>query len=146
MSISLDEGYKLVDGFSKMDFKRVTEMLSRAWWSIGISRSEVMQGARNSALVVGAFANDGLQIGYSRVVSDKTRFAYIMDVYVDERYRRKGIGQSMIRHILTHPELRGVYQWLLSTQDAHGVYVKVGFKGLESPDNWMEIRKPRPER
>lgn len=66
-------------------------MLKDAWWSKGITISEVMQGAKNSALVVGVFTNDGLQIGYSRVVSDKTRFAYILDVYVDERYRRKGI-------------------------------------------------------
>jgi ribosomal protein S18 acetylase RimI-like enzyme len=146
METSLDRNYKIVDGFNKMNFERVTEMLRCAWWSREISRSEVMQGAKNSALVVGAFTKDGLQIGYSRVISDKTRFAYILDVYVDERYRRKGIGQSMIRHILNHPELKDVYQWLLITQDAHGVYSKVGFKGLESPDKWMEIRKPRPER
>ena len=146
METSLDRNYELVDGFNKMDFQRVTEMLRSAWWSEGISRSEVIQGAKNSTLIVGAFTRDGLQIGYCRVVSDKTRFAYILDVYVDERHRRKGLGQSMIRHILTHPELKDVYQWLLSTRDAHGVYAKVGFKGLENPDRWMEIRKPRPER
>jgi ribosomal protein S18 acetylase RimI-like enzyme len=146
MEASPDGNYNIVDGFGKMDFKRVTEMLECAWWSKGISIGEVKQGAKNSALVVGVFTGDGLQIGYSRVISDKTRFAYILDVYVDERYRRKGIGQSMIRHILSHPELKDVYQWLLITEDAHGVYRKVGFKGLESPDKWMEIRRPRPER
>ena len=146
METSLGRSYHVLDGFSKMDFKRVTEMLKSAWWSEGISQSEVIQGAKNSALIVGVFTKDGLQIGYSRVVSDKTRFAYILDVYIDERHRMKGIGQAMIRHILSHPELRDVYQWLLATRDAHGVYRKVGFKGLENPDNWMEIRKPRPER
>jgi ribosomal protein S18 acetylase RimI-like enzyme len=146
METTSDRSYKVVDGFSNMDFERVTELLSSAWWSRGISHREVIQGAENSALVVGAFTNDGLQIGYSRVVSDKTRFAYIMDVYVDERYRKRGIGQSMVRYILGYPELKDVYQWLLATKDAHGVYAKVGFKNLENPDKWMEIRKPRPER
>jgi ribosomal protein S18 acetylase RimI-like enzyme len=146
MEATSDLNYRLKDGFSNMDFERVTEMLRSAWWSIGISRREVMQGAENSALIVGAFTDDGLQIGYSRVVSDKTRFAYILDVYVDERYRRNGIGRSMVRYILSHPELKDVYQWLLFTKDAHGVYAKVGFKNLENPDRWMEIRKPRPER
>jgi ribosomal protein S18 acetylase RimI-like enzyme len=146
MTSSLNRNFRLVDGFGKMDFERVTEMLKGAWWSKGISITEVKQGARNSALVVGVFTSDGLQIGYSRAISDKTRFAYILDVYVDERYRRKGIGQSMIRYILSHSELKDVYQWLLITEDAHGVYRKVGFKELESPDKWMEIRRPRPDR
>ena len=146
MESSFNRNYKVVDGFTKMDFERVTEMLKVAWWSRGISIREVIQGAKNSALVIGVFTNDGLQVGYSRVISDKTRFAYILDVYIDEQYRKKGIGQNMIRYILNHPDLKDVYQWLLITKDAHGVYSKVGFKGLESPEKWMEIRNPRPER
>jgi GNAT superfamily N-acetyltransferase len=77
------------------------------------------------------------------VISDKTRFAYILDVYMDEKYRRKGIGQAMIKFILNHPEIKDVYQWVLITRDAHGVYRKVGFQPLENPDKWMEIRNPR---
>ena len=52
----------------------------------------------------------------------------------------------MVKFILNHPSLKDVYQWLLITRDAHGVYGKVGFKQLENPDKWMEIRLPRPER
>jgi GNAT superfamily N-acetyltransferase len=105
-----------------------------------------MQGAQNSALIVGAFSSENEQIGYSRVISDKTRFAYIMDVIVDDKYRKQGIGQAMINYILNHPELKDVYQWLLHTRDAHGVYHKVGFKPVAHPDAWMEIRNNRPAR
>jgi GNAT superfamily N-acetyltransferase len=118
-------------------------MLTEAYWSEGIGIEEVKQGATNSALVVGVFTNDGLQIGYARAISDKTRFAYIIDVYVAEKYRGMGIGQAMIRFILNHPELKDVYQWVLITRDAHGVYSKVGFQPLKKPDRWMEIRNPR---
>jgi GNAT superfamily N-acetyltransferase len=121
-------------------------MLQAAFWSEGIGINEVRQGAANSALLVGTFTNDGDQIGYARAISDKTRFAYILDVYVDEQYRKQGIGQGMVKFILNHPSLKDVYQWLLITRDAHGVYGKVGFKQLENPDKWMEIRLPRPER
>jgi N-acetylglutamate synthase-like GNAT family acetyltransferase len=69
-----------------------------------------------------------------------------MDVIVDDRYRRKGIGQTMIKYILNHQELRDVYQWVLLTKDAHGVYQKVGFTPISDPDKWMENRKPRPNR
>ena len=141
--MSLNSDYEIVDGFDRMDFDRVTEMLSNGWWGIDISSDEVIQCAKNSALIVGAFTTDGLQIGYARVISDKIRFAYIVDVFVDQPYRGIGIGQSMIRYILNHPELKDMYQWLLSTRDAHGVYSKVGFKGVEFPDMWMEIREPK---
>lgn len=129
-----------------MDFDKVTFMLKDVHWSIGIKKDEVTQGARNSALVVGAFTGNNIQIGYSRVVSDKTRFAYILDVVVDENYRKMGIGQAMISYILNHSELKDVYQWLLLTKDAHGVYQKTGFNPVARPEDWMEIRHNRPER
>jgi len=125
-------------GIENMDFKKVTEMLSKAFWSIGIGIDEVIKGADNSALVAGVFIKD-IQVGYSRVISDKTRFAYICDVIVDEKYRKKGIGQNMINGILKHEDLKDVYQWLLVTKDAHGVYEKSGFQILKNPDKWMGI-------
>jgi len=138
--------YILKSGFNEMDFGQVTRMLKNAWWSAGIKKEEVIKGAQNSALIVGAFTKKGLQVGYARVISDKTRFAYILDVYVDENHRRKQIGQNVIKYILNHPELKDVYQWTLITRDAHGVYSKLGFQRLSEPNHWMEIRHERPNR
>jgi GNAT superfamily N-acetyltransferase len=146
MKVILDSKFKIVDGIKKMDFAKIAAMLKDAFWSKGIGIDEVKQGADNSALVIGAFTQEGTQVGYARVISDKIRFAYILDVYVDENFRKRGIGQAMIKFILNHPALKDVYQWLLITKDAHGVYRKVGFKNLESPEKWMEIRNPRPDR
>lgn len=134
------------DGFDNMNFVKVTEMLSKSLWCPGIKIDEVKKGALNSALVVGAFTENNTQVGYARVISDKTRFAYIMDVMVDESCRRKGIGQKMINHILSSKELEDVYQWVLRTKDAHGVYGKSGFKPVARPGDWMEIIYKRPER
>jgi GNAT superfamily N-acetyltransferase len=137
--------YNITFGYEYMDFYKVTEMLTTSYWSKGIKMDEVKRGAANSALVLGVF-NSTEQIGYARVISDKTRFAYIMDVFVDERYRKQGIGQMMIQTILQHTALKEVYQWTLITKDAHGVYSKLGFKPLDHPESWMEIRKERPDR
>jgi GNAT superfamily N-acetyltransferase len=136
---------QILDGFDTMDFTRVTEMLSKAYWCEGIGLDEVKKGAAHSEMVVGAFM-DGEQIGYARTVSDLTRFAYIMDVYVDDRYRRMGIGQMMVRHIRGHEDFKDIYQWLLATRDAHGVYEKCGFEPLTEPGRWMQVRSPRPAR
>jgi GNAT superfamily N-acetyltransferase len=144
--MKLKTEYRIKSGFKSMDFGKVTEMLSKTYWSPGIKEPEVREGARNSTLEIGAFDHNGDQIGYARVISDKIRFAYILDVIVDENYRKQGIGQSLVRFLLHHPDLEMVYQWMLITKDAHGVYQKEGFKPLAHPEYWMEIRKPRPDR
>jgi C_GCAxxG_C_C family probable redox protein len=146
MKLVMNRNYKISDDIRIFNFDKVAKMLQAAFWSEGIGINEVRQGAANSALVVGAFTPEGNQIGYARAISDKTCFAYILDVYVDEQYRKQKIGQSMIKFILNHASLRDVYQWILITKDAHGVYGKVGFKQLANPDKWMEIRNPRPKR
>lgn len=72
--------------------------------------------------------HDGKQIGFSRVISDKSEFASLWDVFIDEPYRHKGIGQALLKYIFNHPELRGIFRWFLMTEDAHGLYQKFEFK------------------
>lgn len=138
--------YTVKDGFDNMNFIQVTQLLAKAYWSEGIKLDEVKQGALNSTIVVGAFDENGNQVGYSRAISDKTRFAYIMDVIIDEKFRKQGIGQSLVKHILEHESLKDVYQWLLITKDAHEMYAKIGFERTKRPNDWMEIKKGRPQR
>jgi len=137
--------YQIDDDLSRVDLKRVTEWLAGSYWSPGIGREEVEKGARNSSLVIGAYDPQGVQVGYARLASDKTRFAYVMDVIVEPSHRRKGLGQAMVRFAMDHPDHQAVYIWLLATHDAHGAYAKVGFKPLEHPDRWMALVKPRPK-
>lgn len=143
MECLLPDGYVVSDDFERIDFARVTRLLASTYWSPGIGIDEVIQGARHSAVVVAAYAPDGALVGYARAASDRTRFAYIMDVYVDEAHRRRGIARALVRGIREHPALADVYVWLLTTKDAHPLYQDLGFRPLEHPDYWMEIRLPR---
>src|SRR5262245_34919572 len=136
-------GYVIDDDIGAVDFKRVTNWLADTYWSPRISQAEVERGARNSSLVIGVYKSDGVQVGYARVASDKTRFAYVMDVFVDPQHRRKGLAGAMTNFALTHPEHRDVYQWLLATRDAQHVYEQVGFKPLDHPERWMVLRKEK---
>jgi GNAT superfamily N-acetyltransferase len=144
--MSGDESFEIRIGNETMDFGAVTSMLADAYWCKGISREEVEESARNSAIVVGAFTEDGQQVGYARAISDKLRFAYILDVIVLEPYRGKGAAKAMMDRMIHGPEMSRVYQWLLITRDAHKFYEKLGFVVTSRPLDWMEIRKPRPSR
>ena len=146
LSGSLNCNVRISSDRERLNVEDIRTMLSTTYWCPGITASEIRKGIENSALVVGAYLENGRQVGFLRAVSDKIRFAYLLDVVVSEAYRRRGIAREMVRHTLSHPEMRGVYQWLLVTRDAHGVYEECGFRPLENPEKWMAILNARPVR
>jgi GNAT superfamily N-acetyltransferase len=121
-----------------MDWPLVQTWLASSYWSPGISLERVKRGAENSALVIGVF-KDGAQVAFARVVSDKSRFAYICDVWVDSEHRGRGLARRIVAFALAHPDFTTV-NWLLATHDAHGVYEKLGFGPLQNPERWMSKR------
>ena len=136
--------YTLSDELERVDFAAVTAWLAQSYWSPGIGREEVERGARHSSLVVGAYAEDGSQVGYARIASDRTRVGFVMDVIVEPAHRKRGIGRAMVRFCMEHPEHVPVYIWLLGTDDAHGVYEKLGFGPHPHPERMMLRKKPWP--
>ena len=129
--------YEIAEGLERVDFARVHGWLATAYWSPGVSRERVERAAHHSSLVVGAYAPGGDQVGYLRVVSDLTTFAWICDVFVAEAHRGRGVASAMVRFALTHPEHRGLRRWLLATADAHALYAAAGFRPLPAPERWM---------
>jgi GNAT superfamily N-acetyltransferase len=133
--------YEIDDDRARLDFERVHGWLTTAYWSPGVSRERVEKAAQESSLVVGAY-RDGVQVGYLRVVSDRTTFAWVCDVFVDEAHRGRGLARAMLRFALEHPEYQDLKRWLLATADAHGVYQAEGFEPLPVPERWMMRGRP----
>jgi len=131
--------YVIEEGTQRINWPRVHGWLASSYWTPGISRERVEKAARNSSLVLGAF-KDHEQVGFLRVVSDKTRFAYICDVWVDAGHRGKGLARALVRYALEHPDFSTV-NWLLATLDAHGVYAALGFQPLDEPERWMRLKR-----
>jgi GNAT superfamily N-acetyltransferase len=139
---SRHDEFLLDDSLDAFQLDVCHRLLTASYWSPGITRRDVEHGFRHSTLVVGAYL-EGEQIGCARLVSDKTRFAFVMDVVVEERHRRRGLGRAMLRFLLEHPELSLVYRVALVTNDAHGVYAGLGFGTLAHPERWMTFERPR---
>jgi GNAT superfamily N-acetyltransferase len=135
-------GYVLDDDLVRFDFERCHGWLTGSYWSPGITRAEVERAFRRSSFVAGAY-RDGAQVGCARLVTDFTRFAYFMDVFVAPERRGQGLGRALVRFALEHPDLALVYKWTLATADAHGVYRGVGFHPLPEPDRWMALGRQR---
>ncbi|MBA3660107.1 MAG: GNAT family N-acetyltransferase [Gammaproteobacteria bacterium] len=82
----------------------------------------------------------GKQVGFARVISDKSEFASLWDVFIDDEHRGKGVGQALLKYIFSHPQLRGIFRWFLMTEDAHGLYQKFDFKSeIYNPYIMMKV-------
>jgi GNAT superfamily N-acetyltransferase len=78
------------------------------------------------------------QIGFARLITDYTIFAYLCDVYILDAHRGHGLGTWLIESVLGHPELQTVRRWTLVTNDAHEFYAPQGFTALRDPSKHME--------
>ncbi|MCW3014473.1 MAG: family N-acetyltransferase [Solirubrobacterales bacterium] len=126
---------------SRLDVDLIHAFLSeRAYWAIGRTR-EVTERAIANSLCFGAYADDGAQVAFARVVTDRAVFAYLADVFVVEAVRGRGVGKALVAAILAHEDVRGLRRVVLVTDDAHELYARFGFTALAEAENWMNIRR-----
>ncbi len=122
---------------SRLDLDVIHGFLTTSYWARGIPRETVARSMEHS-LCFGAF-DEGRQVGFARVVSDRATFAYICDVFALESHRGSGVGKSLMAAIMSHPELQGLRRWTLFTRDAHGLYRQFGFGAAAHPERLMEV-------
>ncbi|MEU6996343.1 GNAT family N-acetyltransferase [Streptomyces sp. NPDC046465] len=137
-SATIPDGYEISADPARIDAARVHHWLSTdAYWALGRTR-EKQDAAIAASLNFGVYeGSSGAQVAYARVVTDRATFAWLCDVYVAPEARGKGLGTALVGAVCEELDAFGVRRTLLATGDAHGVYEKLGFKGLESPENWM---------
>lgn len=122
---------------NRLDIAYITAFISQTYWAKDRTK-EMMQTCMDNSLNFGLFF-DNQQIGYARVVTDYVQFAYLMDVFTDEKHRGMGYSKILIKHILECEPLKNVKVWRLATSDAHGLYRQFGFMELSKPENMMEL-------
>jgi len=122
---------------SRLDLDVIHGFLTTSYWARGVPRDVVARSMEHS-LCFGAF-DEGRQVGFARVVSDRATFAYICDVFALESHRGRGVGKSLMAAIMSHPELQGLRRWTLFTRDAHGLYRQFGFCAAGQPERLMEV-------
>ncbi|HEX4933841.1 MAG TPA: GNAT family N-acetyltransferase [Gemmatimonadaceae bacterium] len=134
--------YELTTDPSRFDVDAIHAFLSRAYWSVDVPKA-VIEKAIAHSLCFGVLC-DGAQVAFARVITDRSTFAYLADVYVHEAHRGRGLSKRMMDAIVAHPELQGLRRWLLVTRDAHGLYAQYGFTPLANPNRMMEIVRADP--
>ena len=132
--------YYISSNPKKLDWNFVITELKSQYWANELSVAQIKKSIKNSRSY-GIYHNE-TQIGFAKVLSDQARFAYLSDVFIIEKYRKKGLATFLIESILMDPHFKDVEKWMLATRDAHRLYAKLGFSKLKDPKSFMQyIRK-----
>jgi GNAT superfamily N-acetyltransferase len=93
-----------------LDVKFINNFISTTHWAKGRSL-ETMQTCIDNSLNFGVYL-DGKQIGYARLVTDYCIFAYLMDVFIDEKHRGKGYSKQLMQYTMKHESIKDVKVWI----------------------------------
>jgi GNAT superfamily N-acetyltransferase len=139
-SLDAPGGYEISTDPARLDAALIHRWLSQdAYWALGRSRANQDRAIAGS-LNFGAYrAGSGVQVGYTRVVTDYATFGWLCDVYIDPAVRGQGLGTALVTAARDHLAPYGLRRILLATADAHGVYAKLGFTPLAAPEKWMAL-------
>jgi GNAT superfamily N-acetyltransferase len=125
---TLAGGYELDDDRSRVDRAAVHAYIGGvSYWAKGRPREVMDALIDRAARVVGLYAADGSQVGFTRTVDAPDAFlVYLADVYVLDDHRGSGLGIELVRFTIDEGPFAD-RRWLLHTKDAHALYAKFGF-------------------
>lgn len=122
----MDDDYEIDTDPARLDFDVVHSYLANeSYWASGVEREKVERAAANS-LCFGVY-HRGEQVGYARVVTDRTAFSWLADVFVLPAHQGRGVGRKLMDAVHSHPELAGLRRMMLATADAHTLYAGYGY-------------------
>ncbi len=124
------------DDKSKLDVELIYKFLTSSYWAEGRTIEAVKKSIEHS-ICYGVYKADR-QIGFARIVTDSTIFAYLMDVFILEEHRDKGYSKLLLKKIFEDDRFKSIKKWMLATKDAHSLYAQFGFGEIKNPDRLME--------
>ncbi|MFB9660996.1 GNAT family N-acetyltransferase [Glycomyces mayteni] len=130
------EAYEISTDPDRLDRDWVHRVISTdTYWAEGRTRED-MDHAIAHSLVYGVYGPGG-QVAFGRLVTDRTYFAWLSDVFVDRSVRGQGISKLLMNRIVADAEEMGVKRVVLATADAQGLYRQFGFEEIADGYKWM---------
>lgn len=106
---------------------QVERLYELAGWSeSGGDAGKVARALKNSYCAFGAFDGQKM-VGFFRALSDGVSDAYLLDLFVDPQYRRRGIAGELTARIVAKLKSDGI-EWItaISTPEAKSIYLRIG--------------------
>lgn len=131
------QGYLFSTDKEKVQAEVVHHFLDKdSYWAKGIPFLTVERAIAFS-LCIGIYSENGRQVGFGRMITDRATFAYLADIFVVEEHRGKGLSKEMMKGFCKIADAFELRRFLLTTQDAHGLYRQSGFELFPYPERLM---------
>jgi GNAT superfamily N-acetyltransferase len=124
--------YLISNNKNLLSLERIHDFLSRSYWANQRSKEKIAESIKNSECF-GIYLNND-QVGFARIVTDYIVMYWLGDVFIDEKYRKQGLGKKLIETIVNQEEFKNLTGFL-GTLDAHQLYEKFGFQ--KDPERLM---------
>ena len=118
----------------KLDVDVIYTFLSNSYWASTRSLEQIVESIKNS-FCFGVYDIDK-QIGFARVITDYSTFAYLAYVFILSSYQGKGLGKWLIDVIFSTEELATLFHFPLRVSGMVGPTMeKVESKKAGPPPN-----------
>lgn len=114
----------------KVDIDKVIELYESVGWKkyIMLNKTSMKKMILNSHHTIQVF-DGGRLVGFIRSLSDGVLYVMLQDVIVHPEYQRKGIGESLVKKMISlyenYPDKSFIR--LFSEPNAEGFYISLGF-------------------
>lgn len=131
MAVVIREGHDV-------DIQQLQTLYHHAPWTAGRSADGIKRMLENTDYVFSAW-DDLKLVGFARVLTDRIYRATLWDVVVHPDYQGQGVGESLMKTVLSHPVLSKIQKFWLNTRDKQAFYKRFGFV---RSDQGMVLEKP----
>ncbi|NQZ88578.1 MAG: GNAT family N-acetyltransferase [Colwellia sp.] len=114
--------------FSDNHIKQVHQLYKEVWWGKKRTIEDTINCVKGSQVCIGILDNNGMLIGFTRIISDFIYKAIIFDVIVSAEHQGDGLGQKLMGLVKNHERLKKVKHFeLYCLPDMEGFYKNFGF-------------------
>lgn len=107
------ENFRVSTSRQELDISLIHRFLAEdSTWARGIPRTTLERAVEHS-LCFGGYIDDA-QVAFGRVISDYATFANLVDVFVLPEFRGRGYGKSLLKVVMSHPQLQGLRRFTLA--------------------------------
>jgi len=125
--LSSPPGVRLRCALEKERAAEAVELLRDAYWNVNVPAEVIAKAHLGASAWVGAVDAENRLIATARAISDGTKWAAVFDVMVAPAWRGRGLGDAVVRLLLSHPAVRAARRVWLATRDAQPFYKRLGF-------------------
>jgi len=118
-----DDDFSISDDSSDIDIPAVHRLLSGTYWAAARPQQRTEDGMRAS--VCFSLKHAAQQIGFARVITDGGCYAVVVDVVIDSRFQRRGLGSWLMKVVSSHSRFEGMVL-VLWTSDQVAFYQACG--------------------